>query len=236
MIEAARGTALSRRIRSSGGRTLRRLGLLPQGQADDLGDDDQLLGQKLHATAIVFFPGTEETIGDLTRWYRDLRQLHAVHPVLIVLKDSRVAARVKESSALPAVTVAHYGTLDDTLGRSDVKMALYVNHHPWNFSMLRFTSLVHVSLLDFSQPACSGPLDTNQVKAYDFLLTSRSDKLRNLTARSKAPDRSRAIRMAGEKFSETEGGAVSLLEVSAMILEARERQWARVQANGAVGP
>jgi hypothetical protein len=95
-----------------------------------------------------------------------LLHLHRVHGVMVVASDSRTARAVREESELPVVTVAHYATLDDVLARSDVRLALYVNHNPLNFSMLRFTSLVHVSLLHGDSDKVVSV--SNQVKAYDF--------------------------------------------------------------------
>lgn len=234
MSKSARGAAWSRKFRSRGGRVLRRLGLLPAGTSDDLGDDDALIGRGLSADVIVFFPGTREALQDLEQWYPALRLLHEERRVLFVLKDSRTAARVKRESGMPAVTIAHYGTLDDVLARSNVKASLYVNHHPWNFSMLRFSSLAHVALL--APPnSMSGALVSNQVKAYDFIVTKSPEARRRVVERTDVPGRCFLLSRLAAGPEDT-GVFETLGAASARIFEERDEEWSRVAANGALGP
>lgn len=166
MVASPRGATLRRRLRSTGGRLIRRLGLLPSGMPDGLGDDDALLGTAFDAEILVFFSDTVGAIYQLEQWYAAFRRLDALHRVAIVTQDSRVAGKVRAESGLPTYTIVHYGTLDDMLGRSKVRMALYVNHSVGNFGMLRFTSLVHVSLLHGDSDKTVSV--SNQTKAYDF--------------------------------------------------------------------
>ena len=84
-----------------------------------------------------------------------------------MLQDSRAARLVRQELDLPAVVIAHYGRLDELLSRSDVKLALYVNHNPQNFAALRFTSLAHVYLTHGDSD--KGVSVSNQSKAYDFI-------------------------------------------------------------------
>lgn len=166
MTLKARGATVTRRLRSAGGQVIRRLGLLPGGTPDGLGEDDQLLGQRLDAEIVVYFPDTTNALYQLEQWYAALRALDRVHKVVVILQDSRTAAHVRRDSGLPCHVIARYGTLDDMLGRSDVRMALYVNHSVLNFAMLRFSSLVHVSLLHGDSDKTVSV--SNQTKAYDF--------------------------------------------------------------------
>jgi hypothetical protein len=66
------------------------------------------------------------------------------------------------------LTIARYGRLDDLLGRSDVKLALYVSHEPRNFECLRFASLVHIYLGHGDSD--KGVSASNQLKAYDYAM------------------------------------------------------------------
>lgn len=241
----ARGASLNRRIRSSGGKVIRRLGLLPRGLADGLGQDDELLGKRLGAEVIVYFPGTADTLQHLEPWYAALRALHQLHPTVVVLQDSRAAARVREDSGLEALTIAYYGTMDDLLGRSDVRMVVYVDHSAWNFSMLRFTSLVHTALIrgrnrGFAQL-------TNQLKAYDFLFVEDSGVVLEIESRIGVfPPTNRCV-VVGEPALAAEhvelgatgtatSGLERFLDACDEALAARDVEWARLQANGAVGP
>ena len=144
----------------------RRGGLLPAGTPDRLGDDNRLAGGRFDQTVMVYFPDTRSNLYQLQQWYGPLRSLDQRHRVVVVLQDSRVARVVRRELGLPCWVIAHYSRLDDVLSRSDVKLVLYVNQSPQNFSALRFTTLVHVFLNHGESD--KGVSVSNQVKAYDF--------------------------------------------------------------------
>ncbi|MEL7976905.1 CDP-glycerol glycerophosphotransferase family protein [Isoptericola sp. F-RaC21] len=166
MPATPRGATLRRRIRSAGGKVIRRLGVLPGGTPDKLGEDAALLGTSWPYEVLVYFADTPEALYQIEQWYDTLRALDAEHRVVVVTQDSRTTRAIRRDSGLDVRTVAHYTTLDDVLGRSPTKLALYVNHNPENFSCLRFGNLVHASLMHGD----SDKLVTvsNQTKAYDF--------------------------------------------------------------------
>lgn len=157
---------LKRRLRRFVGRSVRRLGVLPVGMADRLGDDASLLGSTLAEEVMVYFPDTKESLYQLRQWYEPLKALHREHPVIVVCLDSRTAKLVREESGLRCVTIARYSTTDDLLSRSNVKLALYVNHNWQNFINLRFLSVVHVHLQHGDGDKAVSV--SNQLKAYDF--------------------------------------------------------------------
>jgi hypothetical protein len=163
---AARGNSLKRRLRSTGGRMLRRMRLLPGGVPDGLGDDDRLGDTVLDGDVILYFPDTVESLYQLREWFGPLRELHAARGVTIVCMDSRVAARLRELVAMPVITVARDATLDALILRSDTKLILYVNYNPLNTAPLRSRSALHVSLLHGDSD--KGVSVSNQIKAYDF--------------------------------------------------------------------
>lgn len=156
--------SLKRKARDLAMYAARRGGFLPSGTPDRLADDAGLT--RFDATVMVYFPDTRQNLYQLQQWYAALRALHERHPVVVVLQDSRVAAVVRQELGLPAYVVAHYSRLDELLAASEVKVALYVNHSPQNFSALRFLSLVHVFLNHGESD--KGVSVSNQVKAYDF--------------------------------------------------------------------
>lgn len=146
-------------------RCIRRSRFLPVGMPDKRADVDRL-DQALIARVIVYFPTGQDTLYQLRPWLPAFRELHSVHPVTLVFKDSRTARIVHAESGLDCLTLATYGQLDAILSLSDVKLALYINHDPMNFECLRFTSLRHVYLgHGDSDKAVSV---SNQVKAYDW--------------------------------------------------------------------
>ncbi len=165
-MTSARPNDLRRRLRKRAVKAVRRSRLLPSTFPDRLGQDDELEGATLNATVLVYFSDTRESLYQLRPWYQPLRKLHERHRVVLVFQDSRTAAVVHEELGLPVLTIARYGTLDGLLARSDVKLALYVNNSPQNFSCLRFTSLVHVYLAHGDSD--KGVSVSNQHKAYDF--------------------------------------------------------------------
>src|SRR5699024_7143504 len=130
MSQDHRGLSVRRRVRSAGGRIMRRLGWLPGGIPDGLGDDAQLLGRTLEQQVVAFFPDTVEGLYQLRQWYAPLHALDARRGAVVVASDSRTARAIRAETELEVVTVAHYATLDDLVSRGDVRLALYVNHNP----------------------------------------------------------------------------------------------------------
>ncbi|WP_051136200.1 CDP-glycerol glycerophosphotransferase family protein [Luteimicrobium xylanilyticum] len=142
------------------------MGLLPGGVPDGHGDDARLASQRLDAEVIVYFADTEDGLYQLRQWYGTLEALDARRRIVVVTADSRTAAAIRAETTFEVVTVARYATLDGLLSRSAVRLVLYVNHNPENFSMLRFASVVHVSLLHGDSDKVVSV--SNQAKAYDF--------------------------------------------------------------------
>lgn len=171
--------ALRRRARRLGGNVIRRWGLLPEGDPDGLGDDESLGGQSLSFTVMLYFPDTTPNIYQLRQWYRPLMELNARHSVGIVCLDSRTAAAVRAECPLPVVCCGRIATLEDLVSRSDIALALYVNHNVRNLHPLRFPTMLHAYLgHGESDKAASA---SNQVKAYDFALVAAAagrDRLR----------------------------------------------------------
>ncbi|PWH06485.1 glycosyl transferase [Brachybacterium endophyticum] len=163
---APRGNSLKRRVRSTGGRLLRRFGLLPGGVPDGLGDDDRLTDTVLEGDVVLYFPDTLESLYQLRDWFGPLKELHARRGVTIICMDSRVAARLRDMVTMPVITVARDATLDALILRSSTRLILYVNYNPLNTAPLRSRSALHVSLLHGDSD--KGVSVSNQIKAYDF--------------------------------------------------------------------
>ena len=162
----ARGNALRRRVRSAGGKLLRRFRLLPGGMPDGIGDDAALAGSALDGDVVVYFPDTMDSLYQLRSWYGPLLELHRAQGVTIVCMDSRTAAAIRAEVNLPVVTIALDATLDAIILRSDTKLVLYVNYNPLNTAALRSRSAIHVSLLHGDSDKVVSV--SNQIKAYDY--------------------------------------------------------------------
>ena len=226
-----RSTAVARRLRSMGGRVLRRARLLPEGVADGLGDDEILQSSAFSGKIVVSFPNTPTDLADLRRWYPTLRALEAQYGLTIVTQDSRVTAAVQRETTLEVVTVALYATLDGLLSRSSVQIALYVSDHAWNFSMLRFTSLAHVLLLDVTDVQRV----RNQVKAYDFCLLRKLETIDELKMMVTGYDFGRCLLVGGSPTA-ADGEQDVLLKTFDRLIIDQGIEWKRLLANGAGGP
>ncbi|WP_029288068.1 CDP-glycerol glycerophosphotransferase family protein [Cellulomonas sp. HZM] len=166
-----RPDSLRRRARSVGGRVVQRLGLLPAGVPDARGNDRELVAAgPLAEHVVVYFGSTRESVYQLAQWLPVLEQLHARHPVVVVTADSRAAADVRALTGLRVVTVSRYATFDEMVTGGAARLALYVNHHVQNFSLLRFADLTHVSLLHGDSDKVVSV--SNQAKAYDFMFVA----------------------------------------------------------------
>ncbi len=170
MSGARAGLAVRLRLWAIG--RIRRSRFLPTGMPDKR-VDVTALEQPLDAEVIVFHATGQDTLYQLLPWLPAFRALGATHPVTLVFRDSRTAARVRRELAeadddgnVRCLTLATYGQLDGILSRSAVRLALYVNHDPINFECLRFTSLAHVYLGHGDSD--KGVSVSNQVKAYDY--------------------------------------------------------------------
>lgn len=156
---------MTRRLQLWAIKRLRRSRFLPDGMPDKVTDEARL-GQRFDAQVMVYFPTTKDSLYQLRPWFHALKALNAVHPIVIVFKDSRTAKIVRKETDFDCVTLARYGQLDEILSLSEVKLALYVNHDPVNFESLRFSSMVHVYLGHGDSD--KGVSVSNQVKAYDL--------------------------------------------------------------------
>jgi hypothetical protein len=158
-------SALPARLRTTGGTLVRRLGLLPGGEPDGLGEDARLTDVVLTQRVVAFFPEPPRNAYQLEQWLQPLGALDQRHGVVLVTQDSRTTARLRALTALPVLCVARTATLDGLVQRASLGLALYVSHHPRNFQMLRFAGVAHAYLgHGESDKAVSA---SNQMKAYD---------------------------------------------------------------------
>ena len=158
-------SALRARVRTRGGDLVRRLGLLPAGDPDGLGEDRSLTHAAPAQRVVVFFPEPPRNAYQLLQWTEPLRALDAHRGVLVVTQDSRTARLVRAASPLQVLCVGRAATLDGLVHRGQLALALYVSHHPRNFAMLRHPQLAHVYLGHGDSD--KGVSASNQLKAYD---------------------------------------------------------------------
>ncbi|MGB9012583.1 MAG: CDP-glycerol glycerophosphotransferase family protein [Aeromicrobium sp.] len=135
----------------------------------------------LTATVIVWFPTAPDSLYQIRPWFHALEQLHRVHPVLVVCRDSRVSAHVRAASSLNALSLGTSAELDELLAISpDVRIALYVNLDPLDFDCLRFRSMLHVYIGHGDSD--KRVFASNQVKAFDHYFVAGSAAIDRLEA------------------------------------------------------
>lgn len=153
------------RLRSSGSRLVRRLGLQPGGEPNGLGEDARLYDLVLDQRVVVFFPEPPRNVYQLEQWLEPLTALDERHGVVVMTQDSRTTARLRQATTIPVLCVTWSATMEDLVRRGSLALALYVSHHPRNFQFLRWPELAHVYLgHGDSDKAVSA---SNQLKAYD---------------------------------------------------------------------
>ena len=116
--------AFTARVRSTGGRLVRRLGLVPGGEPDGIGEDDELGSRVLDQRVAAFFPEPPPNTYQLEQWLRPLRALDERHGVVLVTQDSRTTARLRRTTTLPVLCVARTATLEGLVHRSSLALAL----------------------------------------------------------------------------------------------------------------
>lgn len=157
-------------LRSTLDYVVRRLGLLPGGTPDRLGQDRRLRSTVLPHEVMVYFADTVGSLYQIEQWYEAFRVLDRRHRVVVVMADSRTARQVRATSGLDVVVVGKEATMSGLVSRGNFKVALYVNHNPENFANLRFGSMVHASLMHGDSD--KSVTVSNQTKAYDYSLVA----------------------------------------------------------------
>ncbi|WP_061962848.1 CDP-glycerol glycerophosphotransferase family protein [Demequina aurantiaca] len=155
-----------RTLRRQAGRTIRRLGLLPGGIPDGLGEDEILGDYVIESGAVVFFPDTVENLYQIRQWYGALEQLDGEMGVTIVTQDSRTARAIRSEIDLPVLIVALNRTYSALIRRSRARIAIYVGHSNNNAVGLRSTHVAHIFLAHGDSDKSVSV--SNQVKGFDF--------------------------------------------------------------------
>jgi hypothetical protein len=190
---------LRRRAQSAVLRAIRRSRFFPWTIPDRRGEDATIASSRFDAEVMVYFPGALDTMYQITPWLPTFEALHRVHPVVVVCQDSRVARLLTDRSGLQVVTIARYGTLDGILGRSDVKLALYVSHLPRNFESLRFSSLLHAYIGHGDSD--KGVSASNQLKAYDYVFAPGQAAVDRIERRLMRFDAAKHCRIVGQPLT-----------------------------------
>ena len=157
-------------MRRFAGRSIRRLGLLPGGMADGLGEDDALHDTILATKAVVFFPDPPENLYQLRQWLDAIEALDEAMGVTIIAQDSRSARALRDDTDIDVIVAAHTKTVGALLSTGAVRIVLYVGQANANAVALRSTAVVHVFLNHGDSDKYVSV--SNQVKAYDVVIVA----------------------------------------------------------------
>jgi len=153
-------------LRKHVSRTIRRMGFLPGGTPDGLGDDAQLGDYVIQSGAVVFFPDPPENLYQIRQWYTAFAELDAAMGVTIVTQDSRTARAIRAETQLTVLVVALNRTYAALIRRSAARIAIYVGHSNNNAIGLRSTHVAHIFLAHGDSDKAVSV--SNQVKGFDF--------------------------------------------------------------------
>lgn len=153
-------------LRKQASRTIRRLGLLPGGTPDGLGEDAELSDYVIESGAVVFFPDPPENLYQIRQWLEALEVLDETMGVTIVTQDSRTARALRSETALPVLIVALNRTYSALIRRSQARICIYVGHSNNNAIGLRSTHVAHIFLAHGDSDKAVSV--SNQVKGFDF--------------------------------------------------------------------
>ncbi|MFV0287811.1 MAG: CDP-glycerol glycerophosphotransferase family protein [Demequina sp.] len=183
------------RLRSYAGLAIRRLGLLPGGVPDGLGDDDTLGAHVIRSESLVFFPDPPENLYQLRQWYGALGELDKFGGVSIITQDSRTARAVREETDFEVLVVARNRTFAGLVDRGNAKIAIYVGHANNNLVGLRATGLAHIFLAHGDSDKSVSV--SNQVKGFDYTLVAGQAAVDRYAAEVLFFDADRHLRVIG---------------------------------------
>ncbi|WP_430868460.1 CDP-glycerol glycerophosphotransferase family protein [Demequina aurantiaca] len=182
-------------LRKQAGRALRRLGLLPGGVPDGLGEDAQLDEFLIESRAVVFFPDTPENLYQIRQWYDALQALDAAMGVTIVTQDSRTARAIRGEVELPVLIVGLNRTYSALIRRSKVQLALYVGQSNNNAVGQRSAEIAHVFLSHGDSDKAVAA--SNLVKGFDFAFVAGQAAVDRYAASVKFFDVDQRLRVIG---------------------------------------
>ncbi len=114
---------------------------------------------------VVYFAEDPRRLYQLEQWLPVLSELHAVHPVTLVLRKLEAFNLVREQTALPAVYTRRLADVLELYDELDPKVAIYVNNGVANFQSLAVSTILHVHVNHGESDKVS--MVSNQAKAYD---------------------------------------------------------------------
>jgi len=182
-------------LRKQAGRASRRLGLLPGGVPDGLGEDAQLGDYIIESGAVVFFPDTPENLYQIRQWYDAFAELDLEMGVTVVTQDSRTARAIRAEVDFPVLIVALNRTYSALIRRSKARIAIYVGHSNNNAIGLRSTRVAHIFLAHGDSDKSVSI--SNQVKGFDYAFVAGQAAVDRYASSVLFLDTNRHLRVVG---------------------------------------
>jgi len=114
---------------------------------------------------VVYFAEDPRRLYQLDQWLPVLTELHAVHPVTVVLRKLDSYNALQERTHLPTVYARRLADVLEFYDEVDPKVAIYVNNGVANFQSLAVSTILHVHVNHGESDKVS--MVSNQAKAYD---------------------------------------------------------------------
>ncbi len=147
--------------------------------------------QPLPFDVIVYFGSPSHSLYQLSSWLGPLSDLAEHQSLGLVVRDWRLYKALSHITDLPVVFVDSYRDLSSIVDRSDIKVALYVNHASSNYQMLRFAEMLHVHI--GHGESNKAYMAANQIKAYDFVFVAGAAAEERLVTRLYRFDKAKVI-------------------------------------------
>jgi hypothetical protein len=114
---------------------------------------------------VVYFAEDPRRLYQLDQWLPVLSELHAIHPVALVMRKLESFNSIRERTDLPTVYVRRLADVLELYDEIDPKVAIYVNNGVANFQSLAVSTILHVHVNHGESDKVS--MVSNQAKAYD---------------------------------------------------------------------
>lgn len=121
---------------------------------------------KRHFEVGVYFSDGDVNLYQMRQWYKPLRELSKIHPVLVITRDASGALPLMRESGLEVMYARRIGDIEQMLTEQKLGVMLYVNQNARNFQMMRYGTLWHVFISHGESDKIY--MASNQNKAYDY--------------------------------------------------------------------
>lgn len=141
---------------------------------------------------VVYFSDVPSSAYQIEQWIRPLEALNLANgPVVLFIRDPRVARRVAAMTRLEILLVDTADQLERFVSDHRVRVIFYLNNNQSNFTALRINGPAHVHLSHGESEKAS--MFSNQLKAYDYVFVAGQASRDRIMAHVRRMDPERLI-------------------------------------------